>query len=85
VTAVVQTPEVVTFVSLDSPPSERFLAVLYQNGERLPIVFAGKTEEGVSAAAAQWWQAEQAKEVRKLEIAAERAERMRAARKRNAA
>lgn len=81
----VPSPKIVVFVSLDSPPHERFIAVLYQNGERLPIIFAGKTEESVAESAAQWWQAEQAKETRRQEIATERAERMRAARKRVAA
>lgn len=60
-------PRICTFVSLESPPSERFMAVFYVAGhkgklERLPIAFYGPDADSLRERAAQWWRDEQAKE-----------------------
>jgi hypothetical protein len=71
------TPDIATFVSLESPPNERYLAVFYATDHkgrrvRLPMVFAGPDEDDLRARAGRWWQEESAKEAQRKARAAER-------------
>jgi hypothetical protein len=60
-----ETPRIVTYVSLDAPPAERWLAVFYRGASRLPLTFSGPDEDVLRERAETWWQDEQEKELAK--------------------
>lgn len=73
---------VCTFESANAPANERWLAAIYiievEKGKtsecRLPMIFAGPTEDSVADAASNWWQSELDKEAAKVQAAEARAE-----------
>jgi len=77
------TPEVFFYVCDDEaiPEQHKWMGVYYRKGKPLPMVFRGRTAAEVADIATKWWAQERGKADRANQIAAERAERLRKAKR----